>query len=236
MNYKLLATKFGESLKYDSSVNEVGRVFQALVEFPFIPHDNPSITSIRSITTYSWVLTIAESNLDELEKKEIIRQAIESLIYKDDIKQQLLNLIPRIDDVSMPKTNLSEFVNKSRIEEIQKLSLTSFDLCRLLQLCKELNIAHKNQSYLSIGLLTRSLLDHIPPLFNCKNFDEVANNYSGTKSFKESMQNLQNSSRKIADSFLHTQIRNKEILPTFTQVDFTNDLDVLLGEIIRILK
>ena len=236
MNYKLLATRFGESLKYDSSVNEVGRVFQALVEFPFVPHDNPSITSVRSITTYSWVLTIAESSLDESEKKEIIRQAIESLIYKDDVKQQLLNLIPRIDEDNVPKTNSFEYVNKSRLDEIRKLSPANFDLCRLCQLCSELDTAHKNQSYLSIALLTRALLDHVPPIFNCKNFDEVSNNYSGTKSFKESMQHLQNSSRRIADSFLHTQIRNKESLPTFTQVDYTNDIDVLLGEIVRILK
>jgi hypothetical protein len=236
MNYKLLATKFGESLKYSSSYNEVGRVFQALVEFPFVPHDNPSITSIRSITTYGWVMTIAESNLDEAEKREIIRQAIEALIIEDNIKQQLLKLMPNNETESVPKSSSSEYVNKSRIEELSKQNSSNFDLCRLLQICRELNLANQTKQFLTIALLTRALLDHVPPIFNCKNFDEIANNYSGTKSFKESMQHLQNSSRKIADSYLHTQIRNKEVLPNFTQVDFTNDLDVLLGEIVRILK
>jgi hypothetical protein len=50
------------------------------------------------------------------------------------------------------------------------------------------------------------------------------------------MQHLDNSSRSIADAHLHTQIRSKESLPTQTQVNFTNDVDVLLGEIIRIWK
>ncbi len=48
------------------------------------------------------------------------------------------------------------------------------------------------------------------------------------------MTNLENSSRKIADSYLHTRIRNKESLPNRTQVNFSNDMDVLLSEIIRI--
>lgn len=236
MNYKLIATKFGESLKYDSSMNEVGRVFQALVDFPMIPHDNSSITSVRSITTYSWVLTIADSNLPENEKREIIKQAIEALIYKDDIKQQLFKLIPDSDIQNIPKSNLSSYVNNQRIDELSSLKQSKFDLCRLLQICHELNLANPNRQYLSIALLTRALLDHTPPIFGCRTFDELSNNYQGTKSFKESMQHLQNSSRKIADSFLHTQIRNKEVLPNFTQVDFTNDIDVLLGEIVRILK
>ena len=73
-------------------------------------------------------------------------------------------------------------------------------------------------------------------LFGKQNFTEVANNYSGGKSFRESMQHLNNSSRKIADSFLHSHIRQKEVLPNKTQVNFKNDMDVLLAEVVRILK
>ena len=79
-------------------------------------------------------------------------------------------------------------------------------------------------------------MDHVPPIFGCKKFSEVANNYAGAKSFKESMLNLENSSRKISDQYLHVQVRASETLPTVRQVDFSNDLDVLLGEIVRILK
>ena len=50
------------------------------------------------------------------------------------------------------------------------------------------------------------------------------------------MEHLQNSSRKIADSNLHTLIRGKESLPSQIQVNFSNDVDVLLAEIIRVLK
>jgi hypothetical protein len=47
------------------------------------------------------------------------------------------------------------------------------------------------------------------------------------------MTNLDKSSRKIADSYLHTHIRNKETLPNKTQINFKYDLDVLLQEIVR---
>jgi hypothetical protein len=68
-------------------------------------------------------------------------------------------------------------------------------------------------------------------------FAAAANNCVGTgKSFKQSMQRLGNSSRIIADAHLHTPIRRSESLPTATQVNFANDLDVLFGEIVRILR
>lgn len=89
---------------------------------------------------------------------------------------------------------------------------------------------------LAMGILVRAVLDHVPPIFGCKRFSEVANNYSGAKSFKEAMGHLETTSRKVADSFLHIQIRKSEALPTRTQVDFRNALDMLLQEIVRVLK
>ena len=81
--------------------------------------------------------------------------------------------------------------------------------------------------------LTRAIIDHVPPIFGCKSFAEVTNNYGGTKSFKEAMANLETSSRKIADHYLHGQIRKSESLPNVTQIDFSNNIDLLLGEIDR---
>jgi hypothetical protein len=85
--------------------------------------------------------------------------------------------------------------------------------------------------------LTRALLDHVPPIFGKQSFAEVANNYGGGgKSFRESMLHLERSARNIGDAHLHIQIRNSESLPTSTQVNFSNDIDVLLAEIVRVLR
>jgi hypothetical protein len=127
------------------------------------------------------------------------------------------------------------YVDISRIEELRSLSNSNFDLIKLIQFCEELNFNYACDNFLSVGMLTRAIIDHIPPIFGKTNFTEVYGSY-GSKSFKDSMRNLDKSSRKISDSFLHGHIRRKETLPKKTQVNFSNDIDVLLGEIYRVLK
>lgn len=140
------------------------------------------------------------------------------------------------DPPSNKEVTSEVYVDLKRIEELRSISSDRFDLLKLIELCAELNKSYSNQSFLAVGMLMRSVLDHVPPIFECKTFVEVANNYKGSKSFKESMGNLEKSLRNIADAHLHTQIRKKESLPTKTQVSFSPDLDVLLAEICRILK
>lgn len=111
----------------------------------------------------------------------------------------------RIDEG--PRNIISDlYVSTKRINELVKLQPANFDLTKLIQLLHEVNVASINQMHLSVAMQVRAIIDHVPPMFNCNNFQEVANNYGGAKSFKRSMQNLQNFLRHIADSFLHTQI------------------------------
>jgi hypothetical protein len=128
------------------------------------------------------------------------------------------------------------YVDATRLHELQSLGLGQYDLSRLIELCNELNVCYSSACYVATAMLVRALLDHVPPIFGLKTFAEVSNNYGGSRSFRESMEHLQNSCRIIADRHLHVQIRGKEALPTRTQVDFRADVDVLLEEIVRILK
>jgi len=131
-----------------------------------------------------------------------------------------------------PVVMSGSYIDKKRFQELKKKD-GKFDFSRLLQMLTELDNAFFMGNYITVILLTRAILDHVPPIFNLNTFTEVVNNY-GTKSFKDSMSHLENSSRKIADSYLHTRIRRKESLPNKTQVNFSNDVDVLLAEIVRI--
>ncbi|MBE0571471.1 MAG: hypothetical protein IH618_07995 [Ignavibacteriaceae bacterium] len=136
-------------------------------------------------------------------------------------------------------TNLPEFeyVDNTRIEELKSLANNlKYDLTKLLRLIEELNHNWKNANYFSTAMLVRAIMDHIPPIFECKNFNGICNNYKGSKSFKEATQNLQSSLRKIADGHLHSSISSKEILPNRTQVNFSNTLDLLLAELLKILS
>jgi hypothetical protein len=131
--------------------------------------------------------------------------------------------------------NIEEFINGIRISELEKLKNINFDLSRLIQICKEINYCFKNGCYISVIMLSRAILDHVPPIFEQKDFNNVCGQY-GSKSFKEHMTHLNSSLRKIADSYLHTHIRKKESIPTLTQVNFSQDMDVLLAEVIRKLN
>ncbi|HNW99006.1 MAG TPA: hypothetical protein PKK00_11410 [Bacteroidales bacterium] len=131
---------------------------------------------------------------------------------------------------------LNVFVDISRIEELKNISHPDYDLTKLIRFCEELNDNFFRGNYLSVVMIVRSILNHIPPIFSFNNFAEVSNNYSGGQSLKKNLNHLNNSLKNIADSYLHETIRKKEILPNATQVNFSQDLDVLLAEIVRKLN
>ena len=156
--------------------------------------------------------------------------------FRDDLVQVLTSL-EDFQDLFRKQYSVSSFdyVHKNRLDELSQIVSDEFDLSKFIRICEELNSSFQNGNYLSVAMLVRALLDHVPPIFGFDTFVEVANNYGG-KSLKKSLQSLQTSSRNIADAHLHTSIRNKESLPNETQVDFRNDLDVLLAEVVKILK
>lgn len=129
-----------------------------------------------------------------------------------------------------------EYVSESRLSELRSIVSKQYDLKRLVRLCEEVNICYSNNCYHAVAVLTRAILDHIPPIFKSKNFSEVANNYSGGKSFSEIAKKLDGITRKIADKHLHTPVRTKEVLPSEPQIDNKQGMDVLLAEIVRILS
>jgi hypothetical protein len=135
-----------------------------------------------------------------------------------------------------PASAKHDYVAPSRIDELRAIRNKNFDLARLIRLCEELNSTWTQDSHHATAMLVRAIMDHVPPIFGAATFAAVANNYTGSKSFKETMAGLDSAARKIGDAHLHTQIRPKEVLPTATQVNFSQTLDVLLAEIVRILR
>jgi hypothetical protein len=81
-------------------------------------------------------------------------------------------------------------------------------------------------------MLTRALLDHVPPIFGVTAFNQLANYSGGTRSFKQTMLHLDTVAKKIADGILHNQIRKREPLPMVQQVNSSAAIDLLLEEIV----
>ena len=162
--------------------------------------------------------------------------------------------ISEIENTKEPKTQVTQtsnvppnlpFINESRLQELKDISSkpSKFAFSKLIRLCEELNSNYSNENYYATAMLTRAIMDHVPPIFDkgvndpCKNFKEVANNYSGKSiSFGELMKNLDNFPKNISHGILHEQIRGRESLPNATQVNCSQALDRLLGEIVQILS
>jgi len=162
--------------------------------------------------------------------------------FSDIIKNDLPPIEERLDEIltqfekSLPNSKTHPYVAEERIVELAEIENAAFDTAKLIRLLRELNVAYNNEAHFTTGILARSVIDHVPPIFGCTTFAEVANNYTGPKSFKSGMRRLNDSLRSLADSYLHVQIRKIESLPTSNQVDFRAELDALLSEVSRVLQ
>lgn len=127
------------------------------------------------------------------------------------------------------------YVDPGRITELRQLTGARFSTVKLVRLCEELNACMASESYLAAIFLLRAIKDHVPPIFDCENFDEVVSQTSG-KSLRLQLDRLNSQAKYVADRFLHAQISSVEGLPKFPQVDFHSELDTLLGEIVARLR
>ncbi len=149
---------------------------------------------------------------------------------------RLLHAQPELEEPSTipaPSITHATFVSPSRITDLQAAS-SGHDLRKLVRLCEELNLSYQHECYYAVAMLTRAVLDHVPPLFGARTFTEVVNNYSWGPSRKDALAHLGNSARKIADVHLHKSVSSAEVLPNQAQVNFGPSLDVLLGEIVSV--
>lgn len=130
---------------------------------------------------------------------------------------------------------LTEYIHTSRINELKSIKNLNYDITKLVRICEELNNNYRMGNFISIILLSRAIINHVPPLFgNFATFDQVIGQY-GNKSFKNNMKALNESLRSTADNYNHQLIRHKEPLPTLQQVDYRANLDTLLSEILVVL-
>ena len=141
--------------------------------------------------------------------------------------------------VPVPRSGSRDLIDEARLAELRSLSGCKLDPARLIRICEEINGCYAWGGYMSVALLSRTLINHVPPVFGYKTFSEVANNYGGAtsgKSFKKVAAKLDDSARNIGDMIAHETMRPVESLPSIAMIDFSQELDVLLGEVVRLLK
>lgn len=204
-----------------------------------IPYDNPQLIenylSFESFEKYidNWYKEHSESylskNIKNLSQSPLLTLGIRP--YVNDAILQNLH--------SIGMKGGRNFISDKRIQELSSIKSEQFDLTKLIELCREININFAHDNYFSVSLLVRTILNHVPPIFGERTFENVVEN-CGSKgnalSFKRHLQNLQDSDRRVADGHAHSLIGKKEVLPTEIQIDCRSDLDILLTEVIKKLS
>lgn len=141
----------------------------------------------------------------------------------------------RTDAASSLLPTAALYVDGQRLAELRSISSAAWDLRRLIRMCEELNASFAGANFHATAMLVRAITDHVPPVFGASSFPAYASSIA-SRSTKGTMERLAKSLRDIADGALHIQMRAQETLPTSTQVDFRQELDVLLGEVVRLLS
>lgn len=137
---------------------------------------------------------------------------------------------------SESRHQISNFVTRERLATLRGLRHPDYDCTRLIIMCEELNDCATNGNAHAVSMLTRAVMDHVAPAFGLTSFQQVASNHSGGRSFKRSMERLDQHSRTVADRLLHMPMRQREVAPTMKEVDFSAEMEALLTEFCRLLK
>ncbi len=140
---------------------------------------------------------------------------------------------PALPPVPQPASHM---IAPSRISDLRSCAPVNLDFKKLIRLCEEMNVCAEKGCWYAVIMLTRAILDHVPPVFGAASFTQAASNCTGGKSIKASLLHLQEVARDIADSHLHAHMRSSEVLPVSQQINFAAEMDVLLAEVLRVVK
>ena len=76
INYKLVAMKLGEGLKYETTLNEIERNASVTFDFECEEHPMTNITSERSQSIFDWVMTLSEQAIPDKGKISLLKNFI----------------------------------------------------------------------------------------------------------------------------------------------------------------
>lgn len=127
INYRHIATQIGDALKYSTSVNEIDRIGQSILRINKENFPNASITSVRAKTLYDWVLSLAQSTLDNTERvKRLINFSLE--LTPEESKSSTIDFLEKNNCPYnlVYKDSLDEFVKRKFHAEVVKHSQKLF--------------------------------------------------------------------------------------------------------------
>ena len=121
MNYRLVAIEVGDLLKYDTSVNQINRIGQAILGIKQESFVNDSITSLRARTVHDWILSLAKNKMESTKRTALLISFCRQ-ICPDEHIEALEKILENagLNSSAINKELLSEFMSRSYHPEIIK--------------------------------------------------------------------------------------------------------------------
>ncbi len=107
-NLRLLAIKMGDELKYDTSVNQINRMADAIFDFECLEFPQDNITSERAQLIYDWVITLDKQEISKEEKLSLLEDFYDELSPEDHSVRDLFDKKISKDEVGVPKSPNNE--------------------------------------------------------------------------------------------------------------------------------
>ena len=122
MNIRLIAVEIGDGLKYDTSINEVNRIGQAVFPFRMDHFPNDAITSQRAQLIHNWILSLARHKCSASERTRLLTTFVERLAPEGEIRKRMLKILADngLDVVTPDQETLRRFDAQSFHSEIVK--------------------------------------------------------------------------------------------------------------------
>ncbi len=127
INFRHIATQIGNTLKNSTSINEIDRFGQSILQVSKENFPNSAITSIRAQTLYNWVLSLAKTPLDTTERvKRLINFCLE--LTPEEHKKITIEFLEKnhCPYNLLYKDNIDEFLKRNFHSEVAKHSQRLF--------------------------------------------------------------------------------------------------------------
>ena len=119
MNYRLIAIQIGDLLKYDSTINDIGRAAQSVFNFKCEKFPSESITSSRAQLMHDWILTLAKQEMNNEERNSKLLQFLD-LIVPEIHKQSLDKILEQAGVAQLGRSSNKDFYGRSFHSEIHR--------------------------------------------------------------------------------------------------------------------
>lgn len=93
LNIRLIAVEIGDALKYDTSINEINRIGQAVFPFQRDQFPNDAITSQRARLIHDWILSLARHQCSGSERTRLLSTFVERLAPLDPQRERTLKIL-----------------------------------------------------------------------------------------------------------------------------------------------